>query len=355
MSFPLIRSDKAGGRISEDENRTLAAFPQLSLHSGMQEEVENWIDDNAGGRDEVRAIYNRVNVNVLNTPRDDSNFYADDWVFTINEVIINYLQHADVMTREQQDQFYDSYKKIQDKMAQREIYMCSMVYPHKVQVYPEKFEKYVIPLVEETQLDVFQKMSEEHPDMNMNVLYDELESKKKEGQLVYSKAYDGSHWNNRGAFTGYQELMKEIQKGIPDIRILKEEDLDITEVQREKIYNERTYTESDTDYKVKNPGSTEDNAWFDSIGYQTDDMWRSYRHYINQNGELPKIVIVGDSYTWMFMMPWISESFSETVFIHQLDMGNLDMILDEVEPDVVVFAGLEDCVTKSITGIANEG
>ena len=72
----------------------------------------------------------------------------------------------------------------------------------------------------------------------------------------------------------------------------------------------------------------------------------------DSNTELPKIVIVGDSYTWMFMLPWISESFSETVFIHQLDGGNLQSVIDVVQPDIVVFTGLHNTVEAAIKQIA---
>ena len=353
LALPLIFSDKVGGSISADENRYLSAFPQLSLHSGIQRELENWIDDNAGGRAKMRTLYNEINVNVMKTPRDAGSMYQDDWVFMVNDAVVQYLQHTDVMNHEQQKQFIDNYKKIQSALEQNEIYMCGMVYPHKSEMYAERFEKYIIPVVKESQLDVMGSIADENPDMNFNVLSHEFNERKNEGQLLYSKAYDGSHWNNQGAFVGYQALMKEIQNGIPEIKILSEDDFLITEIQQEKVYNGRLYKEIDKDYQVKNPEGIEDNGWFDAIGYQSSDMWNSYRHYKNQDDTLPRILIIGDSYTWMFMIPWLSESFSETVFIHQLDTGNMQWMIDTVHPDVVVFAGLHNCVEASISQAAS--
>ena len=119
-----------------------------------------------------------------------------------------------------------------------------------------------------------------------------------------------------------------------------------------KVYNWKEYVEEDLDYHVKNSQSEELPDWFVSIGYQSSDQWNSYRYYKNEDETLPKILIVGDSYVWMFMLPWISESFSETVFIHKDDSENFVFMLETLEPDMVVYAGLQNCVREAITQTA---
>jgi hypothetical protein len=51
-------------------------------------------------------------------------------------------------------------------------------------------------------------------------------------------------------------------------------------------------------------------------------------------------VIVGDSFIWEFLLPNLAESFSQLVFIHYDDMDNLNKIIAEINPDIVIQAGL---------------
>ncbi|MCI8550469.1 MAG: hypothetical protein HFI68_07770 [Lachnospiraceae bacterium] len=354
LAVPLLFSDKVGGRVSADENRYLAKFPELTLHAGIKKEFEDWINDNAAGRTYLRKIYNYANINLLKARYDGVNLYEGDWVFLMNDIVtFYYLQKGDVMDQTRQETWIQDYKRVRDFLAQRHVSMCSVVYPHKSEVYAERFQDYIIPLSEKGQLDVFREMAESNPDLNMKVLYDLFKLKTDNGEQLYSKAYDHAHWNNQGAWLGYQELMEMVQKEIPEVRILTETDVEISECERTSRYYGRTYTETDLEYKVREPQGTEDPSWFDSVGYESADQWKSYRYYKNKDGTLPKILIIGDSYTWMFMLPWISESFSETVFIHEADSGNLNLMMDLLSPDIVVFAGLQNCVTNSVGNVAS--
>lgn len=352
LVFPLVFADKVGGKVSEDENRYLASFPDLSIHAGIQNEFENWMNDNAGGRTQLKKLYNQVNIELLKSPRDAANFYNEDWVFTLNDSILQFLQHTDVMDEQQQKVFIDDYRKIQEALSEQDISMSTMVYPHKSEMYSEKFENYVLPVSTESQLDVLERIASQNEEMNIDVTYQEFLEQKSGGKLLYSRAYDGSHWNNQGAFEGYKMLMESVARELPEFRWLTEDEFVVENVQREKTYNGRLYSEEDLEYAIKEPKAELDMAWFESIQYESSDMWNSYRYYKNSNSNLPKIVIVGDSYTWMFMLPWISESFSETVFIHQLDCRNLQYIIDIVKPDMVVFAGLHNTVEEIVTQVS---
>lgn len=76
--LPLAFSDKQGGKISLLENRYLAAFPSLrhangSINSSGIKQLENWISDNAGGRDISMQIKNLLEYRLFhNFPLKDS-------------------------------------------------------------------------------------------------------------------------------------------------------------------------------------------------------------------------------------------------------------------------------------------
>lgn len=354
LFLPLIFSDKEGGKRSADENRYLAAFPSLKWHTGIRGELENWMNDNAGGREQLKKIYDTVNISLLKTPRDSSYFYADDWMFTLNKSFLAFMQHSDVMDAEEQQAFVEAYENVQYALEDQGISFLTVIYPHKSEIYPEMFQGYIRPVNEESELDILEGIAQRNPQLPIQVTYDAFQEAKENGDLLYSKAYDGSHWNNQGAMLGYRLLMENIVCQMPEIRPLDETAFHITSIERRTERNGRIYSEQDLKYELKEPRAALDMTWFDSIQYQSEDMWHSYRYYKNRDGTLPKILLVGDSYIWMFMLPWISESFSETVFIHQLDVKNLQQMIDLEEPDLVVFAGLHHTVESTITQLSEE-
>lgn len=348
ISLPFILSDKKGGSIAPEENRYLAEAPHLSLHKGFNREVENWINDNAGGRTLFRSIYNYTNINILKSKRDSQFYYANDWVYLINGTL-QYLQNTDAMNREQIDDLRTKYQAIMNFTQEHDIDFCSVVFPHKVDVYPENINKDVKAVNPISQLEILYENFASDKTMSMSVAFDELIRAKNEGQLVYSKAYDASHWNNQGAFIGYKILMNQIRQKLPDIKVLEENDFDRSEIELIKIYNGRTYKEKDIEFKLKkDPHAQLDMSYFEKVGFLSKDIWNSYRYYKNDDTSLPKVIIVGDSYIWMFLLPNIAESFSELLFIHELDSDQLLEMADILHPNVIVFAGLSNTVVSAV-------
>ena len=58
------------------------------------------------------------------------------------------------------------------------------------------------------------------------------------------------------------------------------------------------------------------------FNFISQDQFQSYNYYKNPDDSLPKAVIVGNSFTWMFLLPDLSESFSELAFINVTDIEN---------------------------------
>lgn len=347
ISLPFVFSDKKGGALSEDENRYLATAPIWSVHKGLKSEIENWINDNAGGRTWLRNFYNYMNVNVLKEKRVGETYFSGDWAYLVAPAVIGYLQHTDIMDEDAQRQFLENYKKVKKRLEQKDIKMCATVFPHKVDIYPENINRDVLEIHKKSQLDIFSEMAQDE-ELHFKVLKEEMLKAKNQGTLVYSKAYDTAHWNNQGALIGYQAFMQQVKELVPEVRILEKQDFNITPLKREKIYNMRVYSEEDYEYNPKEQNAEQDQKWFTDNNYSSSDMWQSYRYYKNGDDSLPKILIIGDSFTWMFLLPWIAESFSETVFIHQLDAENMQAVIDLVKPDIVSFTGLHNCVSASI-------
>ena len=85
--------------------------------------------------------------------------------------------------------------------------------------------------------------------------------------------------------------------------------------------------------------ASEDAGFFDRINYTSKDIWKSYRYFSNTDTTLPKAILVGDSYVWQFLLQNMAESFSELVFIHYLDIDQVNSLATIIKPDVIILAG----------------
>lgn len=111
----------------------------------------------------------------------------------------------------------------------------------------------------------------------------------------------------------------------------------------------RVYSEEDFEYRPKVQNTEQYQKWFTDNNYSSSDMWQSYCYYMNSDESSPRILTIGDSFTWIPLLPWIVESFLKSVFIHQLDVENMQAMIDIVKPDIVSFMELHNCAYASIS------
>ncbi|MBR3171904.1 MAG: hypothetical protein IKF22_11790 [Lachnospiraceae bacterium] len=349
LALPLAFSDKTGGKLQADENRWKAKAPStLVPHKGLTKEIENWIDDNCGGREIAKSFYNTLNYGYLNEFRSDSAIVMNDWYYSLDseDLTLNNLQHKDVMTNDEVEIFISRMQDINNYFKEQGIKFGMSVFPYKVDVYPDNLKGYVTQVRPNSEINLMQTIAINYPELNMNVVNKELKEAAAAGKLVCYRSFDGGHWNAQGVRYGYASLMKQISGLLPkeDIRILTDEDFNMQILERTNTVLGQKFSEEDVSYSVKEPTAVQHQEWFDMIDYHANDPWRSYRYYETGDSSKPDILIVGDSYIWMQMFPWIAESFDRSVFIHQFDEDNIQRIIDRVHPDIVIFAGLTTTV-----------
>ena len=350
--LPIIFADKVGGKISTNENRYLAKFPQIitpnnKLAAGIRSGIENWINDNIWGRKRLYSLKAEIDVFLFNlSPSINDLFGKDGWRYLINDQNIKRVQKLTAPAPEQIELFNKKLGIITNHFNEKGITFFSVVMPYKTDIYPEYLPDTILQVGKDTFIEILLKESVNNENFTLYIPFKELEEEKKE-RYVYSKAYDNSHWNNYGAFIGYTAVMNIAQQKIPEIRYYGWDDFDITEFLRETYQAGRIFTtEVDYNFALKYERTAIKNSeffdgFFDNEYYTSQDPWRSYQYYENINQDLPKAIIVGDSYTWMFMLENIAESFSELIFILINDVVYLDTLIGMISPDVVIFSCLD--------------
>lgn len=338
------------GVISQAENKYLASFPSLrnannKLNNNFNKEFESWINDNFGLRETFVKINQLIQYSIFNNSTiKDVHIGKEDWLYLADDNNIRYYQNLNIPTQNYMDRYTKKLNNIDNYLKIRGISFFAMFWPSKQTIYPEYMPNTILKVGKKTQTDVLINYVKNASGFDISEPIQPFLNEK-EKRIIYSPRYDRSHWNNYGAFIGYTELINNVKKYIPNIKKLSLNDFNISQYNKQtNMFYFKTLPEEDYKFELKGGyHSISDKTYFDESGFSSlsKDPWKSYNRYINTNKNLPKALIIGDSYIWMFMLPDLAESFSDIIFIHYMDIQNFKQIVDYLNPDIVIYSTLE--------------
>lgn len=347
IGLPLVFADFEGGQVSAAENRYLASFPDL-IEGGRlvfsPSAFDSWINDNVGGRQLAQEVEGRLSYKLDHLHKGNVIEGKEQWLYLLPDYDVPEYANTDLPTEEGLDLLCEAYERIADTLAERGIGFVLAMYPRKYHVYPEYMPDTIAKVGAVSAYTLISERLHQSATLHFADPCQQL-LEAKQDRLTYSKAHDASHWNNYGAFIGYKSLMEQVQRVLPDIRILTEADFLISEAEISTV-KENGFSTRETDlvYELKENQASADKAYLAQLGFRGTDQWQSYNYYRNENTDLPKAVIVGDSFTWMFQLDWLAQSFGELAFIHYNDLSELDVLISQLSPDVVIGAFLSSGV-----------
>lgn len=355
---PLLFINFKQGVISSSENRYLTNIPHIYLTNGkinkdFPKQFENYFNDNMGFRNQLLRINRFLIYYIFGiSPIKDLYVGKDEWLFLVSKNRLDFYQNLNTPDTQNLQSFAYTLEKVDSYLSNRNIKFVTMLWPNKLNVYPEYVPSSILRVENISNADVVINY------MNMNTNLDfsmplEALLQEKEKRIIYSPRNDASHWNNYGAFIGYSEFMKKVKEHIPAIKILTLDDFNITPFEKvTSMFGVKNIKETDYNFELKGGyHAVSDKTFFEESGFSSTskDQWKSYNHYINSDKSLPKALIVGDSFTWMYLLPNIAESFSELTYIHYLDAESFSNLINYFNPDIVIYATLEN----DFSGIMN--
>lgn len=346
------------GRTSSMENRVLAEYPLMWSEEGFNKEYlgqfEEWLDDNLRGRTLLVEANSTLQYRIFGrVVKSDTLQGKDNWLFVNDMDMIKEYQRLNLLSEAELDLYAGNMQKISDYLEERGIAFYYFQCYSKEEIYPEKYAEGINRIGTFGKADQIVDVLQEKTDVKQIIVKDVLEEKADD--LLYFQFVDSLHWNERGAYVGYQELMGEIHRDFGQVQILREEDYKITEENRRvELYGyEYPYTELCPVYTIKEPHASE-------ITEKTRDRWdflhfKEHTHdYVNESCENDlKILLVGDSFIRMFLKDDVAESFCGTLSIDWLNIPILDEVVEEYEPDIVVFESAQSAL-KDTVGLINE-
>lgn len=344
LIVPMIFLNTKENQISEIDNKSLTEWPGFQWNLSSREEIENYLSDRIGFREEAIEAYIELNDKLFYVMVHPLFMYGEEGHIYFKEpsYIAGY-QRLNTNT-EYLDSMVTFLEQTKDYLDSKNIPFIYYLCPDKKTIYPEYFPKSIhVKTDNESVVDHLRtKLSE--TDVDYIIPTEELKEAKKE-KIVYNKKYDATHWNEFGAFVGHKLIDDKMRKWFDDIPPLTEDDYNLTYATMETLDVAKFPINEEVPlYTLKEDHAGDASAYLEP--YLRCTTTNFYSHYINPDCENNRTLLVfTDSYFANYVW-FYTNRFKEVYFIHRQNYDYLQYMVNLTFPDVVIFETAE----RSIMG-----
>lgn len=212
------------------ENRSENLKPNLLIENQINfnypKDYETWFNDHFGMRNFLIDNYKLMNYNL---------FYATDstkvligkegWLFYGDESIENY-QNLQLYTDQELEQIKVNLEYIYKPLKENDIQYVLVIAPDKETIYNEYYPDTIKKIGSTSKLDQVVDYLKEYSEVPVLDLRETLLANKADHPLYY---LTDTHWNQYGAFLGYQAIVKYLSQTFSEIKPLEVTDFIIEE------------------------------------------------------------------------------------------------------------------------------
>jgi len=214
-----------GGRMDATEKRKLAALPKFKLTrerlNAYPSEFNRYFDDNFGMREKLVALHSYLKGIVLGvSPVRDAIIGKDGWLYLGGANIAEY-RNARPFTEAELRQWRDVLVAKRDWLAQRGVRYLFVVAPDKHTIYPEYMPNRLNKVSSRSCLDQLITYVKANSDFEIVDLRPALNAEKATVRVFHKT---DTHWNDRGAFVAYREIMRAASALLPELKPRDEAD-----------------------------------------------------------------------------------------------------------------------------------
>lgn len=303
--------------------------------TGLTENIENYVSDRIGLRDEMILSYTILNDRIFGKMVHPSYIYGKEgYVFGAGRnVYPGYGEYQEV--------FADMVLKIQDYCTERNVPFLFVFEPAKPAVltqYLPEGENY-----DREWVDLFLKALDGR---GINYVDNTviLREKTAEGEAVFNKKYDANHWNDLGALYGTNEILAAMQEEIPQVHVNGEEDIVYDEIL------ETTLPVSEFPIEEMVP-SIEVLMSCDSLTEEYEEElslnenYDAFEYYVNQerlDEGAPRALVFQGSYMNVYGYKYLENGLGEYIYVHDYqNVIDFPYYFNIFKPEYVVFEAAE--------------
>ena len=331
----LLGIDRA--QVSEAEMRKLSEFPTWSWN---REQLATWPDrfhtyfnDRFAFRNRLISGQAAIRWHVFHTSSSDTVIAGKgDWLFYADDGGLQDYVQVETFTDAQLQQWQRTLERIRDWLASRGIRFLFVVSPDKQMIYPELMPASLHRLHTEYRADQLLAYLAAHSTVDTLDLRPALRDAKPR-ELLYHH-YD-THWNDRGALIGYQQIATRLKQWFPAIEPLQRGDF-VTSASAPS--GDRTTMLGLVDKgKASMPGLVPRRGWSARVVFPAQpDPYGEDGTVITENlqsGTGLRAVMFRDSFASR-LIPFLSEHFDRILYQWQNDFD--PELVRRERPDVVI-------------------
>jgi len=271
-----------------------------------------YLSDHFGFRNLLIQLHGMLMVEGLGVTSNQSVVLGKDgWLFLASEGSLDDYRHANPFTKAELESWRQILEARQRWCAARGIAYLVVFAPSKHSIYPEEMPDVYTRLAQPSRLpQLVDYLKENHSPVQILDLTQPLLEAKRDGTRLYQKT--DTHWNDRGAWVGYQAIMAAVGKQVPGARVLSASDFDAmtTVVAGMDLAGQLglngVLQEQRLDLKARIPLR---------LPYVEQDVVEPFTVNAGAPGQ-PGVVVFRDSFLTQ-MLPWLVESFGRGAYFWQ--------------------------------------
>ena len=352
MIVPAIFMNTKEMQISEIDNKLLAEWPGLDLTLQNNTEVEAYLNDRVGFREQAIEAYTVLNDKLFHVMVHPLFMYGKEGhIYYKDPTYIKGYQHMNT-DEAYLDTFADFLKKTNDYLEEKDIRFLYFLCPDKKTIYPEYFPASIHVNDANPGITDYMKEKLDVSGIDYIIPVDELKAAKSE-KVVYNRLYDATHWNEDGAFVGHKLIDKKIQEYFDDVKPLTEDDYDRETVHRDTLDVAKfTIDEDIPHYSLKTDLSNDMTTYlYDSMEYEDNTF---YSHFVDPEcGNNRVLLVFCDSYFGNYHK-FYQDRFKEVYFVHWHNYKYLQYYVNLFFPDMVIYETAERSIAGEMIGERDE-
>lgn len=315
------------------EKRSPVEKPEFSLSKDYPKNFENFFNDNYGFRKTLISMHSRMMDKFFDeSPDARAVIGKDGWFYFDNHNSLLDATGKAILSDELVERGVESFYRNWQEMRANNIDYLLVIAADKATVYPEFLPDY-IKYGEPHRIDKFlTALKTKHPDFPLIDLRPILKQVK-EKEIIYHKT--DTHWNRRGAYYGYLNVMNALTKKNPNFKPRSRQDFtdtddgrfrgDISDIMGSKADN--------VDYMMI-PNFEITARQQPSVPKEMEAFHRP-TFFLNDKKTLPIIFAYKDSF-FGEMLDFVSQHFSKSYYVNEFPCDLNYKIIKNYHPNVVI-------------------
>lgn len=343
----------------KDENRNFKEKPKLELNhlDFFPKQYEEYLDDNFCFRRPLLDAYHNVKYYIFKvSPHPERTAIGNDGWFFVTQKEKDIYEGKLVFKKSQLEQFKNTWLKRKNWLDSLGIKHYWVICPMKHYIYSDKLPFNISKNRGKSRVELLKEyLGTELPELIIDPVSDLINAK--DSMKLFYKI--DNHWNYRAGYITSQLLLRKIQKDLPDLKIKSYSDYEwrdstfqrgihrtVMGIDELAEYDKFPFPKNEQSFETQKYGFPP----IKDFSYPND---YERRFKMNNDTCSYKILVIRDSFGDM-LIPFLKESFSETVFIFDAWRYQLnEEIIKEIKPDVVVFLGLETHISNILVDHPN--